>query len=64
MSFLDQITPVVITWNEEPNIKRVFDQLTWARDIVVVDSGSVDATLGLLAGYPSVRVVHACFPVA
>jgi len=61
MSFLDQITPVVITWNEEPNIKRVFDQLTWARDTVVVDSGSVDATLGLLAGYPSVRVFTHAF---
>jgi len=57
MSFLDQITPIVIVWNEEPNITRVFDQLTWARDVVVVDSGSVDGTLELLAGYPNVRVL-------
>ena len=57
MSLLDQITPIVITWNEEPNIKRVFDQLTWARDVVVVDSGSVDGTRGLLAAYPNVRVL-------
>ena len=42
MSLLERVTPVVITWNEEPNIKRVFDQLAWAHDVVVVDSGSSD----------------------
>lgn len=57
MSFLDHVTPLVITWNEEPNVKRVFDCLTWARDVVVVDSGSTDRTLELLAGYANVRVL-------
>jgi glycosyltransferase involved in cell wall biosynthesis len=61
MSLLDHVTPVVITWNEEPNIKRVFDQLGWARDIVVVDSGSSDGTLPLLTGYPNVRVFGHAF---
>jgi glycosyltransferase involved in cell wall biosynthesis len=56
VSFLDQITPIVLTWNEEPNIQRVFDRLTWARDIVVVDSGSTDKTIELLGQYPNVRV--------
>jgi glycosyltransferase involved in cell wall biosynthesis len=61
VSFLEQITPIVITWNEEPNIRRVFDQLTWARDIAVVDSGSTDGTLALLAGYPNVRLFTHAF---
>ena len=61
MSLLNEVTPVVITWNEEPNIKRVFDQLVWARDVVVVDSGSSDGTLALLAGYPNVRVFENAF---
>jgi len=61
VAFLDQITPVVITWNEEPNVKRVFDQLTWARDVVVVDSGSGDGTLPLLAAYRNVRVFTHAF---
>lgn len=61
MTFLDQITPIVIAWNEAPNIKRVFDQLNWASDVVVVDSGSTDKTLELLAGYPNVRVFPQTF---
>lgn len=50
---LDQITPIVITWNEEPNIKRVFEQLTGAHEgVVVVYNSSNDSTLELLAGSP------------
>src|SRR5262249_13659565 len=35
-----QITPVIITYNEAPNIARTLDQLRWAHEIVVVDSFS------------------------
>jgi len=56
MTFLSHITPLVLTWNEEPNIERVFDGLAWASDVVVVDSGSTDQTLPLLAKYRNVRV--------
>jgi glycosyltransferase involved in cell wall biosynthesis len=52
---LDQITPVILTWNEAPNIGRNLDRLRWARDIVVVDSGSDDETAAIVAGYPNVR---------
>jgi glycosyltransferase involved in cell wall biosynthesis len=61
VSFLTQVTPVLLTWNEEPNIGRVLDRLTWARDIVIVDSGSSDRTLEVLAAYPNVRVVTRAF---
>lgn len=52
---LDQITPVLLTYNEAPNIARTLSHLTWARDIVVVDSGSSDETLAILTAYPQVR---------
>jgi len=53
---LEQITPLILTFNEESNIARTLDQLSWAQDIVVVDSESTDATREILAHYPNVRV--------
>ncbi len=55
---LDEITPLLITLDEEPNVERSLDALEWARDIVVVDSGSTDGTLDLLEERPQVRVLH------
>ena len=54
---LEQITPMVITYNEEPNVARVLDRLTWAKRILVIDSGSTDATLEIVARYPQAEVV-------
>lgn len=53
---LDQITPLILTYNEAPNIERTLGQLTWARDIVVVDSFSTDETLDLVAKRPQARI--------
>jgi glycosyltransferase involved in cell wall biosynthesis len=38
------ISVVVITRNEEANIERCLSSVTWADEIVVVDSGSTDRT--------------------
>jgi len=54
----EQITPLILTFDEAPNIVRTLTRLSWARRIVVVDSGSTDATLDLLRGYPQVDVVQ------
>jgi len=58
---LDNITPVILTFNEAPNIKRTLGQLTWARDIVVVDSGSTDKTATIITEFPQVRLYHRPF---
>lgn len=52
-----RITPLVITYNEKPNIERVLDQLRWAQRVLVVDSGSDDGTLELVRSYPNVEVI-------
>ena len=60
---LDQITPVILTRDEEPNIGRTLAQLTWAPDIVLVDSFSTDATVEMARGFPNVRVFQRQFDV-
>jgi glycosyltransferase involved in cell wall biosynthesis len=58
---LEQITPLIITLNEAPNIQRTFSKLHWAHRIVVIDSGSTDATLERLRIYPQVTVISRPF---
>lgn len=58
---LEQITPLILTYNEAPNIERTLGKLFWAKDIVVVDSGSSDTTRELLAHHPDVRVYERPF---
>jgi glycosyltransferase involved in cell wall biosynthesis len=58
---LDQITPVLLTQDEAENIRCTLSKLTWANDIVVVDSGSTDGTLQILAEFSHVRVFHRPF---
>ena len=58
---LDQITPLVLTYNESANIARTLSQLHWAREIVVVDSFSDDDTVELAASFPNVRVIQRVF---
>lgn len=57
----DVITPVILTLNEEPNIKRCLERLTWARRVVVLDSGSSDATVELAAQFPNAEIHHRIF---
>jgi glycosyltransferase involved in cell wall biosynthesis len=58
---LDQITPIILTYNEAPNIRRTLGALGWAQDIVVVDSFSEDATVTLAKEFPRVRVFQRQF---
>lgn len=58
---LDKITPVLLTFNEAPNIARTLSHLGWAKDVVVVDSGSTDSTLHILQSFPRVRIHHRPF---
>ena len=55
MNDLSRVTPVVLTLNEEPNIARLLEDLSWARTVVVVDSGSTDRTADLARQFANVR---------
>jgi glycosyltransferase involved in cell wall biosynthesis len=58
---LNQITPLILTYNEAPNIGRTLEQLRWADDIVVVDSYSDDDTMEIASSFPHVRVYQRKF---
>lgn len=60
---LEQITPVILTYNEAPNLERTLDKLRWAKDIVIVDSFSTDETKAIAARYPQVRFFERPFDV-
>lgn len=59
--FVRQVTPIVLTYNEAPNIRRSLERLGDFREVVVVDSGSTDATLSIVAEFPNTRVVSRPF---
>lgn len=53
------LSVLVITRNEEANIQRCLGSVTWADEIVVVDSGSTDRTVELARGFtPKVFVTE------
>lgn len=50
----DQIIPVILTLNEQPNLSRVLSKLTWARSVVVLDSHSDDGTEQIAKSFSNV----------
>lgn len=58
---LEQVTPLILTYNEAPNIERTLERLAWAKRIVVIDSFSEDTTLEILNQYAQVEVYQRKF---
>lgn len=58
---LDNLTPIILTLNEAPNIGRTLERLRWAQDIVVVDSYSDDDTLSIVEQFPRARIFQRKF---
>lgn len=58
---LHHITPLILTWNEEPNLRRCLERLQWAREVLVVDSGSTDMTTAIAAEFSNVRLIVRAF---
>lgn len=61
MTMRTDITPLVLTYNEEANIGRTLARLTWAPRVVVVDSFSTDMTVAICRDHPNVEVVQRAF---
>jgi glycosyltransferase involved in cell wall biosynthesis len=61
VNLLDNITPLILTFNEAPNLRRMLEKLAWAKRILMLDSFSTDETLEIVKSYPQVRVVQRKF---
>jgi len=54
---MQPVSATLIAYNEEQNIEEALQSLSWADEIVVVDSGSQDATLEICRKYTD-RIFH------
>lgn len=57
----NDLTVLVLSYNEEPNISRSLQSVCWAEKIVVIDSGSSDLTIKAAESFPNVSVIHKAF---
>jgi glycosyltransferase involved in cell wall biosynthesis len=55
------ISAAIICFNEEDNIARCLDAVTWCDQIVAVDSGSTDRTCDVIQQYPNTRLLQRPF---
>jgi len=55
---------MILTFNEEENIGRTLAKLTWAEQIVVIDSGSTDRTLEIVRRFPQAEIIRREFDSA
>jgi glycosyltransferase involved in cell wall biosynthesis len=53
-NLLKRITPVVLTYNEEENLGRCLEAVSWADTVVILDSGSTDNTEQIARNFPNV----------
>lgn len=54
--FFQSVEVLILTWNEEANLARTLDALRRFPRIVVLDSGSTDATAAIVARYANSRL--------
>ncbi len=52
------ISVVILTHNSQIYLKEVLSSVSFANEVVVVDSGSTDETLSIASEFKNVRVVH------
>jgi glycosyltransferase involved in cell wall biosynthesis len=61
MSIRDDISVLILTYNEEANIARTLAVLAQFPEVIVVDSHSSDRTCDIVEQHPNVRVVKRAF---
>jgi len=55
------LTALVLTYNEQENIRRNLEALVWVPKVIVVDSFSTDQTLEIARSFPNVQLIQRVF---
>jgi len=55
------LTALVLTYNEQENLRRNLEALVWVPKVIIVDSFSNDQTLEIARSFPNVQVVQRQF---
>src|SRR5467141_2520515 len=55
------LTALVLTYNEQENVRRNLEALVWVPKVIIVDSFSNDQTLEIARSFPNVQVVQRVF---
>jgi len=58
---LDEVTVLILTYNEAPNIERTLDKLRWSQRVLIVDSFSTDETVAIANTFPNVEILQRRF---
>ena len=61
VTFIDNVTALILTFNEAENIGRTLAKLKPFRRVIVIDSGSDDGTRDIIASHENVRVIVRAF---
>jgi glycosyltransferase involved in cell wall biosynthesis len=55
------LTALILTYNEQENLRRTLEALMWVPKVIVLDSFSNDQTLEIARSFPNVQVVQRVF---
>jgi len=57
----NDVTAMILTFNEQPNIRRTLEKLAWPKEVLVIDSFSTDETCEIARSALPLRIVQRPF---
>jgi len=52
------LTVLLPTFNSEKTIKKTLDSISWAKEIIIIDSFSNDSTLNIAKTYNNINIIQ------